>query len=110
MSSSDPIKDYGFTALPRDGTTLVKNKPTNNDPATPTTVSLIPLPVSSLASAVLAYAKKELPEKVFNHSMRVYYYGTVPLFNSQGRNSASSILTYQLRQTNLSSSSSSYCK
>ena len=42
----------------------------------PQRVDNIPLPATPLANAVLDYAKQELREETFNHSMRVYYYGT----------------------------------
>lgn len=32
-------------------------------------------PQSQVAKATLEYAQRELPEKTFNHSVRVYYYG-----------------------------------
>ena len=36
----------------------------------------IKLPDSDMAKKTYEYAKKELPTHTFNHSMRVYYYGT----------------------------------
>lgn len=35
----------------------------------------VKLPKSDLVTTTYEYARKELPEKTFNHSMRVYYYG-----------------------------------
>ena len=39
-------------------------------------VDSIQLPDSRIAKEVLGYAKAELNEQTFNHSMRVYYYGS----------------------------------
>lgn len=39
-------------------------------------VSEITLLDTDVARKTYQYAKEELPEKTFNHSMRVYYYGT----------------------------------
>ena len=44
-------------------------------------MSSIKLPGSPLVKAVHEYVKKELPIETFNHSMRVYYYGTTHLWD-----------------------------
>lgn len=36
-------------------------------------------PSTDLAKKVHAFAKQQLPEKTFNHSMRVWYYGKYPI-------------------------------
>ena len=64
---------HGWTAVPRDPALLLKNK--SSAELKPLTVDGISLPESSLAKEALAYAKMELNEQTFNHSMRVYYYG-----------------------------------
>ncbi len=40
-------------------------------------VSEIGVPDAKLVEEVLAYAKRELNVEIFNHSMRVYYYGAL---------------------------------
>lgn len=69
---------YGWAAQPRDVSVLLDGKKNNNEPK-PQTVADTSLPDTQLATAVLEYARKQLPTETFNHSMRVYYYGTVAL-------------------------------
>jgi len=72
--TSDPVKAYGWTALPRKLETLLSTRQnTSNPPAV--TVDSIKVPDTNLAKSILEYAKNELPNETFNHSMRVYYYG-----------------------------------
>ena len=71
---ADPVKAYGWTAMPRKVETLLASR-TDVKPPTPVKVNDINLPDSPLVKAVHAYAKKELAPETFNHSMRVYYYG-----------------------------------
>jgi cyanamide hydratase len=71
---ADPIKAYGWTAMPRKVETLLATS-TNVKPPAPVSVRDISLPDSPLAKAVHEYAKKELAAETFNHSMRVFYYG-----------------------------------
>ncbi|KAI0260956.1 hypothetical protein BC834DRAFT_1028402 [Gloeopeniophorella convolvens] len=77
--SSDPVKFYGFTAVPRDPDVLFKDHPTASGP-TPKqdhfTVADFPLPDSGLVRQVQAFVKAELDEQTYNHSHRVYVYGT----------------------------------
>lgn len=72
---SKHVEDYGWHAVPRSLDTLVANRPTKR-PSKPVVVENVPLPESPLAKQVTAYAKEHLPHKTFNHSMRVFYYGT----------------------------------
>ena len=67
---------YGWTAVPHDQSKLLESI-SPWDPAN-YTVSKILIPNSILANKTLLYAKSTLPEHVFNHSMRVYYYGQLP--------------------------------
>lgn len=73
---ADSISIHGWTALPRDPSVILDGKKNVKAPE-PVTVDNIPLPSTELARKVLEYAKKELREETFNHSMRVYYYGTL---------------------------------
>lgn len=69
------LEVHGWTAQPRSFSAFLGD--TNALPAPePQRVDDIPLPSTPLANAVLEYAKRELREETFNHSMRVYYYGT----------------------------------
>lgn len=72
--ASDPVKIHGWTALPRDPSVILNGKRNIKSPE-PVKVESIVLPDTELSKVVMEYAKKELPEETFNHSMRVYYYG-----------------------------------
>ena len=71
------IADYGWAAQPRDPATVLKGRKHVQEPVLET-VESTKLPDSNLAKAILDYAKKELREETFNHSMRVFYYGVFP--------------------------------
>jgi cyanamide hydratase len=76
-SQTNPaIALYGWQAVPSDLKTLLKQHSEANGSAPTYTVSQLALPDSELAKAVHEYAKKELPRETFNHSMRVWCYGT----------------------------------
>ncbi|KAF1974620.1 urea hydro-lyase/cyanamide hydratase [Bimuria novae-zelandiae CBS 107.79] len=72
-NSNNTLEKYGWTSVPHDQSVLLKDV-SPWDPAN-YTVSQIQLPESDIAKKVAEYAKERLPEQVFNHSMRVYYYG-----------------------------------
>lgn len=74
MASSDPSTAFGWTAYPRSFKKLLDDRKDVTAPQ-PVRVEDVALPASKLASAVKAYAEKELPEGTYNHSMRVFYYG-----------------------------------
>ena len=69
------LEANGWIAQPRSVSTFLGDTTSLKAPE-PQRVDNIPLPSTPLANAVLEYAKKELREETFNHSMRVYYYGT----------------------------------
>lgn len=71
---NDPITTHGWTARPRDVSILLTGKKNIKSPE-PVKVENISLPDTQLAKAVMEYAKQELREETFNHSMRVFYYG-----------------------------------
>ena len=75
--SPSTLETHGWTARPRDFSAFLGNSKDLPAPE-PQTVDRMPLPTTPLARAVLEYAKKELREETFNHSMRVYYYGNPP--------------------------------
>lgn len=74
MSAPSSHETYGWTAQPRDVSVFLGDKKVLNEPVSQT-VDNISLPATPLAKAALEYARKELSEETFNHSMRVYYYG-----------------------------------
>jgi len=80
MSTEDRnVTFYGFTAVPRDPDVLFKGHPTASGPnpkQDPFTVKDIPLPDSAIVKEVREFVRKELNEQTFNHSHRVYIYGT----------------------------------
>ncbi|KAF2685197.1 putative urea hydro-lyase/cyanamide hydratase [Lentithecium fluviatile CBS 122367] len=67
------IEKFGWTTVPHAQSTLLKDV-SPWDPAN-YTVAEIKLPDSGIPQKAVRYAKEHLPEQVFNHSMRVYYYG-----------------------------------
>ena len=74
---SDPVKTHGWSAVPRDPSVLLDGKKNIKDPESHN-VQGISVPDTPLANAVHDYARRELNEQTFNHSMRVYYYGAIP--------------------------------
>ncbi|KAF7977876.1 hypothetical protein HWV62_2410 [Athelia sp. TMB] len=70
---------YGFTAVPRDPEVLFKDHPTaSGDSPQQARYDLaeLSLPNSRVVREVEAFVKRELDEKTYNHSHRVYTYGT----------------------------------
>jgi len=77
--SENPIAFYGFSPVPRDPDVLFKDHPTALGPNPKQdlfTAADFPLPDSPVVRAVEAFVKTELDEQTFNHSHRVYIYGT----------------------------------
>ncbi|KFZ11728.1 hypothetical protein V502_07430 [Pseudogymnoascus sp. VKM F-4520 (FW-2644)] len=96
MAREEDIKAYGFTAYPRSTAALLASRV---DPKQPHELSVedIPLPNTPLVTAVLEYAKRELPVETFNHSMRVFYYGiAITKFSFPSLLTPSWITTYLL--------------
>jgi len=77
---TDPaIAFYGFTPVPRDPDVLFKEHPTAsglNPKQIKYSFTDFVLPDSVVVKDVKSFAQKELNEQTFNHSNRVYYYGT----------------------------------
>ncbi|KAL4254694.1 Cyanamide hydratase [Abortiporus biennis] len=78
-STSDNVAFYGFSPVPRDPDVLFKDHPTASG-ETPKqdhfTASDIPFPDSPIVQEVKSFVQKELNEQTYNHSNRVYIYGT----------------------------------
>jgi cyanamide hydratase len=77
LSRDEQIAEYGWTALSCDPTQWGSNKKYNHEPK-PQLCNQVPIPDTPLIKSAMDYAKAELPEHTFNHSMRVFYYGTFP--------------------------------
>ncbi len=71
----DSVTSHGWTAVPRDASILLTSVG-NVGNIEPVKVNEVWLPDTEQARKVLEYARRELTEETFNHSMRVYYYGT----------------------------------
>lgn len=76
MSSPDPVAEYGWSAVPRSHTKVFPASSSSEGPP-PLKVSDLPFPDTEIVSKTIAYAKEKLPAETFNHSLRVYYYGTL---------------------------------
>ena len=74
---ADLIQQYGWTAVPRSPDKLVASR-INPQSSKALKIEDIPLPDDNLSQEVIKYAKANLPIETFNHSMRVYFYGTNP--------------------------------
>ena len=71
--SHDDFSTNGWAAVSRSFTKSL----TNVDKARQAELSVqhIRLPTSDIARKTYKFAKEQLPEKTFNHSMRVVFYG-----------------------------------
>jgi len=76
--SNPAIENYGWTAVPRKISALLEHSHASGD-APAVAVSSIPIPSSPLSKSVFEYAQRELPIETFNHSIRVFYYGSAIL-------------------------------
>ncbi len=72
------VERNGWTAVPLDPSKLFHGKPYINEP-TAIRVADIAFPEDAVVGFVRDHAKAKLPDKTFNHSMRVYYYGALPM-------------------------------
>lgn len=70
----NPVEEYGFSALPRDPSVILKGRKHNTEPK-PISIDDVRVPDTPLAQKVHDYVKQELRTETYNHSMRVYYYG-----------------------------------
>ena len=72
-ASSQDVAAFGWTAVPRSQTKLIAELG-KLEPAK-LSVDDVQLPDSEIFKKTFEYAKERLPEKTFNHSLRVCYYG-----------------------------------
>ncbi|TGO80337.1 hypothetical protein BELL_0009g00230 [Botrytis elliptica] len=73
------IESYGWTSVPASLSKLIQSSPSASNPASALQLSDLPFPTSSLVKSVQEYARSELPQETFHHSMRVYHYGVAIL-------------------------------
>ncbi|KAL9125614.1 MAG: hypothetical protein Q9217_005200 [Psora testacea] len=73
--SSDPVRAYGFTPVPRNLDKLLEKADPHANPPEKHMVDEILPSFTDLSKEVQSYAKKELPEETYNHSMRVLCFG-----------------------------------
>jgi cyanamide hydratase len=71
---AEPIDANGWTPVPRSMDQLLAHVKAAD--TMPYTVDEIAPPTSRAAKAAEEYAKGHLPRPTFNHSMRVFYYGS----------------------------------
>ncbi|PLB44807.1 cyanamide hydratase [Aspergillus steynii IBT 23096] len=72
----DPVAEFGFTAITRNVQKLLPAPSSPCYPLSPITPSSDMIPGSPLSQRVQTYARENLAPEIFNHSMRVYHYGT----------------------------------
>jgi cyanamide hydratase len=68
----------GWSAVTRSKAKIVEELKKKNADLKPATITVddVKIPDTAVARKTYEYAKRELPPKTFNHSMRCYYYGT----------------------------------
>jgi cyanamide hydratase len=71
--SKKTLEFYGWTSVPHDQSVLLKD--VSPWDLADYDVADIRIPDTELARKVNEYVKERLPEEVYNHSMRVYFYG-----------------------------------
>ena len=71
---NDEIELHGWTAVPRDPKVFLSKRSKNKEPE-PLLIDDLPFPIDELVTKVQEFAKSELREETYNHSMRVYYFG-----------------------------------
>ncbi|KAF2788732.1 cyanamide hydratase [Melanomma pulvis-pyrius CBS 109.77] len=72
-NNNQELAANGWTAVPRSHPQGLSH--VDRTSRAKISVNDVKLPDSDLVRRTYEYAKQELPEKTFNHSMRVYYYG-----------------------------------
>jgi len=72
-SQNTEISTNGWAAMPR--SFMQSLAEVDKDIHAKLSVPDVRLPDSDIAKKTYKFAKRELPERTFNHSMRVWYYG-----------------------------------
>lgn len=82
VNTPENITLHGWTATPRGADTIFKGRPYLHEPG-PLLVKDIKFPSNDLlVSKVQVYAQDKLPAQTYNHSMRVFYFGTFSFFHT----------------------------
>lgn len=82
-SKNAELSANGWTAVPRSFTKSLADVDKNKQAELVT--NNVKLPSSEIAKKTHDFSKAQLPEKTFNHSMRVWYYGECkPLVSKKG--------------------------
>jgi len=81
---SIPADVHGWTAVPRSLEQFLSSA--NKSNTKPYSVPDILVPSSNVAQETLSYVNSQLPRPTFNHSMRVFYYGSALLHNHSPSN------------------------
>lgn len=77
MASSETQESNGWTAVPVSGKQIIEGRGQSGKPL-PHKVEDMPFPSDdSIVVEVQRFAKQHLSSEAFNHSMRVYYWGTL---------------------------------
>lgn len=82
MATENNVEKYGWTPVPRDPEVLLKGHPTAGGPNPKQAdydLSELSFPDSELVRRSKAFVQKELNTPTFNHSHRVFIYGTSPV-------------------------------
>lgn len=66
--------EHGFDAVPRDPEVILEG---HNKASPYIPMRDIAVPDTKVVCAVDEYVKQELSHETYNHSVRVYYYGTI---------------------------------
>ncbi|KAF7912811.1 uncharacterized protein EAF01_001832 [Botrytis porri] len=76
------IESYGWTSVPASLSQLIQLSPSASTPASTLKISDLPFPTSPLVKTIQEYARSELPQETYHHSMRVYHYGVAILIHA----------------------------
>jgi len=78
MSDQVELSANGWSAVPRSFSKSLAS--VNKEKQAQLSIQDVKLPGSEIAKRTYAFAKEQLPEKTFNHSMRVVYFGKLRIF------------------------------
>ena len=79
MSQKPSPQEYGFTAVPRDLDKLLEKADPERDPPKQLSTTEILSKFDKLTEKIHKYAREQLPELTYNHSMRVICFGKLGL-------------------------------
>ncbi|KAK6594268.1 cyanamide hydratase [Botrytis cinerea] len=76
------VESYGWTSVPASLSELIQSSSSASNSASALKFFDLPFPTSPLVKSVQEYARTELPQETFHHSMRVYHYGVAILIHA----------------------------